>query len=472
MNAIAANPGNRPLRGFIKPIVLVIVFLVAGLAAVFAWMHSSDYGPSTTSHELTFTVLEGEFISSITEPGDVLSSSNVEVRCRVRERGGTPILEIVDEGTEVEAGDFLVQLDDAEFRDELVEQKIRVATDKATVIQAESDLNTAQRTLEEFENGQFAQDLAALEAELALAEETHRRAQEYKKYSENLARKGYINKAQLEADQFAVVKAEADVALAQSRLRVLKDYSAERMKAELVAEIKKQDANLEASQFTLELSEQRQAYYEQQVASCRIIAPVAGQVVYASDLEGRGESGIVIEEGVTVLEGQAIIRLPDPENMQVIARVNDSKINMVRAGQPTMIRLDTAPDVAIAGQVRKVADFPLPRRWEQAPIEYEVFIDITEHSELVRTGLRAKAEVFVERIEGAVQAPVSAIVQHGDKYFVVVAEGARREMREVGIGPNNESLVVITRGLEPGDQVLVDPDSFRAAAAPAEGNST
>ncbi len=447
-----------------KTALLSGIVLCAGLAAATAWFGGSADQDSDPVGGLTSIVKQGQFVSSITEPGDVQSSSNVEIRCRVRERGGTPILKVVAEGTRVEAGDFLVQLDDSSFRDELVEQKIRVATDKASVIQAESDLNTATRGLQEFENGQFDQELATLEAELAFSQETLRRTRQYKQYSEKLARKGYVNKAQLEADRFAVIKAEQEVNLAQSKLTVFRDFTQERLKAELVAEIKKQEANLEASQYTLELSKQRLAYYEQQVASCHIVAPVAGQVVYANDVEGRGDSGIVIEEGVSVREGQILIQLPDPTNMQVVAKVNDSKINSVRSGQDVTIRLDTAPEVPIAGRVRKVADFPLPRRWSQAPIEYEVFIDVTEQNELVRTGLRAKAEVFVERIDNALMAPVSSIIEKGDSYFAVVAEGTERELRSITIGPNNESHVVIASGLQPGEHVLVDPDEFRQDA--------
>ncbi len=441
--------------------MLSAILLGGSLIVGLVWLGGGSDPTTNPDGDLTSTVMLGEFVSSITEPGDVRSSSNVEIRCRVRERGGTPILKVVEEGTRVEAGDFLVQLDDSSYRDELIEQKIRVASDRAAVIQAESDLNTASRSLQEFENGQFDQELATLEAELAFAEETLRRTVEYKKFSENLARKGYVNKAQLEADRFAVTRAEQEVKLAKSKLDVFRDYSQERMKAELVAEIKKQEANLEASQFTLELSQQRLSYFEQQVEACRIVAPVAGQVVYANDVEGRGDSGIVIEEGVTVREGQVLIQLPDPSNMQVIAKVNDSKINSVQTGQLVTVRLDTAPEVPISGVVRKVADFPLPRRWSQAPIEYEVFVDITEENELVRTGLRAKAEVFVERIDDAVMAPVSSIIEKNGSYFAVVVEGAERELRSITIGPNNESHVVITSGLQPGEQVLVDPDAFR-----------
>ena len=128
------------------------------------------------------------------------------------------------------------------------------------------------------------------------------------------------------------------------------------------------------------------------------MAPSAGQVVYANEIDGRGESGIVIEEGVNIREGQPIIRLPDPSSMQVRTKVNDSKINSVQVGNEAIVRLDTAPEVEIRGTVRRVGDFPQPRRWSQAPIEYEVFVDITEKNSLVRPGLRAKVEVFIERL--------------------------------------------------------------------------
>ena len=66
-----------------------------------------------------------------------------------------------------------------------------------------------------------------------------------------------MTKAQLEADQFAVLKAEKELKLAESKLEVFSKYTQVRMQAELKAEIKKQEAQQEASVFTLQLSKQR-----------------------------------------------------------------------------------------------------------------------------------------------------------------------------------------------------------------------
>ncbi len=448
-------------RGFLKTSVAVGLLLGVGLVVSTIFYGKSASTSKVPESALTFEVIRSDFVSTITESGDVESSSNVEIRCRVRERGGTAILKIVDEGTMVKPGDFLVQLDDAGLRDELIEEKIRVATDRASVIQAESNLEAARRALAEFENGVFSQELQTLQAEHAFAQENLRRAEQYQTYSENLARKGYVTKAQLEADRFAVVKAKKELELSKSKLALYEEFTRDRMVSELKAEINKEEANLEAAQFTLDLSKQRLKYYEDQVEACCILAPTDGQVVYANEIDGRGDSGIVIEEGVTVRESQPIIRLPDPSKMQVTAKVNDSKINAVRAGQTAIIRLDTAPETPIKGVVRKVAAFPEPRRWSQAPIEYKVFVDVLEQTDMVRPGLRAKVEMFVEQLADAVQVPVSALIKQNQSHFVVVQSGDKLELRSVDIGPNNQSTVVIHRGVEPGEKVLVDPDRFR-----------
>ena len=294
-----------------------------------------DAGPSGASNALTYTVFQGEFVSSVNEAGDIESSKNVEIRCDVKSQGkaGTAILEIIPEGSMVEAGDFLCQLDDSLLKDQLIEQRIKVATDKAAVIQSESDLDTARRVKNEFLKGIYEQELATIQAEVALAEEAFRRAQQYKSYSESLNRKGYITKTQLEADVFAAEKAELELKLARQKLKVYAEFTKERVLAEYTAEIKKQEANLTAMQYTLELSEAREKEIEQQISACRITAPSGGMLVYSNETDRRGESSFVIEEGALIRDGQPIFRLPDPTQMQVRTKVSDSKINQVEEAE-------------------------------------------------------------------------------------------------------------------------------------------
>lgn len=448
----------RSLRIILLGVAIAFVSTVLALA----WWNRSDSAELDITDALLHTVERGDFESTVTEPGDIESASNIEIRCDVKSKGraGTAILEIVPEGTRVKQGDFLVQFDDSILRDELIAQKIQVANDRAAVIQAESDLDTAKRALREYEDGIYEQERSLIEAEVAFATETLRRAEEYYRHSKRLSVRGYVTDSQLEADEYAVIKAAKDLELAKQKLEVFEKYTRERMHSELTAEIEKQDANLEAAEFTLQLSRQRQAELEEQIEKCRVTAPHEGMVVYANDND-RGDSSIVIEEGVLIRDGQVIIRLPDPAEMQVVTHVNDSKINLVKPGNTALIWLDTDPENPVDGEVASVAGFPLPRRWYQAPIEYEVFVKVLEESEAVRPGLRAKVQIFVERRDNVLQVPVSSIVRDKGDYYVVLWSEAGLQSRRVEIGPNNDKFVVIESGLQEGEQVLIDGESFR-----------
>ena len=455
----------NPRSGIIKLTLLVALLLCCTVAVGSILMRSSGGGPATIGNDaITFAAFQGEFISSVNEVGDIESSSNIDIKCRVKSRGkeGVAILELIPEGTKVKKGDFLCQLDDSLLMEELTERKITVAKDKADVIKAKSLLDAANRKFKEYDEGSFNQELAKLNAAINIAKEKEKRAQEVIRHSMMLNRKGYLTNTQLQADKFAAATAAEELELAKEELRVYQEFSKDRIMAELSSDIEQQTAQLEATQFTLELSRQREAEYIRQVENCRILAPQDGTVVYANDSDRR-DSSIVIEQGATIRDGQEIFYLPDPDKMQVNAKVNDSKINKVKVGQRVQVRVDTAPETPIAGIVRRVSAFPKPRRYYQAPIEYEVFVDITEQSPLIRGGLRGKVEIFVERQENVVQAPVSSLLVNGpENYFVIVkTDDGKIEPRPVEIGSNNEKFVVIKKGLQPGEHVLIDADNYR-----------
>ncbi len=436
-------------NGFVK-IFLIIALVISGtLIAGTVLVNSSNDDPLAVANSaITFRVFEDTFVNSVNEVGDIESSQKVEIKCNIKSRGrsGSTIIELIPEGTKVKAGDFLAQLDDSLLREELTEQQIRVARDKATVIQSQSILDTAKRKLHEFENGMYQQELAEMDAEIMVALENEKRAADRRTYSEALNRKGYLTKTQLQADIFAEQKAKLDRELAEARKRVYEEFTQDRMVAELTADIRKQEADLEASEYTLKLSLDRENEWKKQVANCRIVAPSPGTLVYANDSERR-DSSVVIEEGAVLRDNQPIFYLPDPDHMQVKAKVNDSKINKVKVDQRVEIRVDTAPDTVIAGRVKKVSSFPNPRRYYQAPIEYDVYVEITESSPLVRSGLRAKVEIFVEKIDAAIQAPLSSLLVDNGRHFVLVKSEQGISPRAVEIGSNNEKFVVIEQGL-------------------------
>ena len=112
--------------GFSSYTFLLAIPLVLAIGAV-AW--SMLPGVSWGTKEATplmYRVERGDFIHDITERGELLSASNVEIRCEVQSRNsaGTTILEVIPEGTYVEEGQILVRLDDSALKTEETQQQI------------------------------------------------------------------------------------------------------------------------------------------------------------------------------------------------------------------------------------------------------------------------------------------------------------------------------------------------------------
>ncbi len=82
---------------------------------------------------------------------------------------------------------------------------------------------------EEYLEGTFKQEFKTIDNEIILAKENERRAEEYLKYSELLAVKGYVTPLQVESDRFAVEKAKNELALALGKMTVLEGLTKKKM---------------------------------------------------------------------------------------------------------------------------------------------------------------------------------------------------------------------------------------------------
>ncbi|MEX0884929.1 MAG: efflux RND transporter periplasmic adaptor subunit [Phycisphaeraceae bacterium] len=140
------------------PIIITLVILTTGGLAA-AWMNGGgrvvNYGP-------VVPVTRGDLTISVTESGTLRHRDQTIVANEVE--GRTTILWIVDEGTEVEAGDLLVELDSSDMEDRLIEREISVQNARAAFIRAQQELEvTKSRTASEIETTELAYRFAKLD---------------------------------------------------------------------------------------------------------------------------------------------------------------------------------------------------------------------------------------------------------------------------------------------------------------------
>lgn len=444
--------------------IAALTFLIAATGGGLWWWTRSG-GEQVDKNLILHAVKRDDFQLTVTERGEVEAFDVTEVRSLVKSNNttGNAILRIIPEGTIVKKGDFLVELDSSALQTQRTSQKILVNAAKAAEVEAKNTYDTAVIAKREYLEGTYLQERQTIESEVFVAEENLNRAKEYFTYSRKLASKGYVNENQLEADRFAVGKAQKDLDAANTKLRVLDEFSKAKMLSELESAILIAKAKWESAQNSHELEVEKLAEIDDQIAKCTITAPQDGIVKYAHLMDGRGDQQFIVEEGTVVRERQPIIRLPNADSMRVNLKVNESLIQYIQPGLPAVISPVGFGDRQLRGAVQRVNQYAEPTGWRQANVkEYKAFVSIDENSPDLRSGMTASVTIRCAEVPDALQVPVQAVYAHGDKFFSFVKSADGWEAKQIVVGPTNDKFYVVESGLNDGDRVSMNPKAYLA----------
>ena len=455
------SPPRRPRRSIGKFVVILLFLGAVGAGAFYALPYALK---ATSSRDetgvLTFPVQTQRLRVTVTADGTIESASNVDVKCQVP--GGSTILSIVPDGTEVDAGDEIVRLDSSQIEDELSTQKINYERALATKIQSEEDYAAATIAVKEYEQGTFVQELQQAEAQIKIALENLRSAENVLKYSERMVRKGFVTPLQRDADAFAVERAKLDLEVAETAKQVLVEFTKPKMMKELIAKREAAAAKLRSDEAALELEQAKLKRLEQQLANCVIMAPQRGMVVYANERGRRGSSGIEIEEGAVIREQQTIVRLPDLTRMQVKVTVHESKVDQLKVGMPARIVIQ---DRELGGRVVAVANQPEPNSFFSANVkEYATTVAIDGETKSLRPGMSAEVEILLADLPDRVVIPISSVVERRGKFYCWVQVGNDHEKRPLKLGATDDTYIEVIDGVKVGDLVLRNPRAVLAEA--------
>lgn len=457
---MSSSPRKVQERRGGNTLVVVLVILLVPAVAIGGWIYYRQSGDSTASDEtpVTQVAFQGDFDHVVVEQGEVESSSNNEVKCQVEARGssGTPVLWVIDEGSYVKVGDKLVELDSSALENELKGQRIVVSAAEASVISADAAVRQAVIAREEYLQGTYQTERKAILSEIAVAEQEKRKAELSLASAERMAAKGTLRPLQIQAEQFAVRNAKNVLESAQSRLKVLDELTKEKMLVELDSAIETARAQLESFRSTQLEEKTKLEELEEQIRLCTILSPAEGQVVHANEKDRRGGSEFVLEPGATVREQQTLILLPDPNKMQVRAKINESRITLISEGMPARLQVGPA---SLLGRVTKVNKYAEAGSFFSSSVkEYATLVQIFDPPESIRTGMTAEVQIYVNSIDNALQIPILAVYETMGHHLVLVERGPKRyETKEVKIQATNDQFAAIAEGLEEGDRVVLNP---------------
>jgi HlyD family secretion protein len=384
---------------------LMIYVLVVVVIVVIIWVASE-----VTKKELdvaTVPVGSGEFRISLVESGELAALNSVSITApRARAVGRLTITGLVDEGTYVKKGDFLVEFDKSEaqsiLEDNLDNLKI-----------ARANLDKAVRN-KELQGKQLQLDLERAER--------------------NFKEKEF---------EAPLIKQEAEKELELTRMRVETEL------AGLGTDIKKLEVEVGRAEEKIEDA-------QKDIENLTVRAPIPGLVVFPEVWKG-GQSG-KMQEGDQPWPGQTIIDLPDLSTMLVKTTVNEVDVSKLEVGQKVEVKLDAFPEPTFYGKVTKIGALAKAKSYESKIRIFDVEVTLDNYDERLKPGMAARAEIIIDTIPDAVWVPIEAVFEKGERRIVYLARGSSYQPQEVEVGPRNDIEVTITSGLSGGERVcLTDP---------------
>jgi HlyD family secretion protein len=245
------------------PLVISVAVIVVAAALGVVLLQNQGQGQSRLSSDL-YTVTRGGFDITIPASGELVALQQIEVRNRLESRA--TIMEIIDEGKTVQAGDLLLRLNDEEVRNRIKDAEDAVNSAESAMIASEASLAirrsaaASERDRAELNmrlallaraawiEGEDTARREQLKSALETAEINFRRLEARLENSIRLHEDEFISSDELERDRIAMIEAQARYQQARRDIDVYEKYTYEQQLALKVSDVEQAEAELERVQ--------------------------------------------------------------------------------------------------------------------------------------------------------------------------------------------------------------------------------
>ncbi len=364
-------------------------------------------------------VQKGDFRISVTTTGELEAKNSVRVQgptgMRTARIWEVKLNKLVAEGTVVDKGEFIAELDKSQVIDKLREEQTDLT--KAESQYTQTQLDTALE-LREARDNLINLNFSVEEKKLVL---------EQSEYEPPAT----IKQAEIDLDK-------AVRALAQAK----ENYEIKVNQA--IAKMQEVNANLQSQQNKVD-------FLNKLMNEFIILAPEDGMVIYA-----RTWNGTKKREGSTVSAWDpTVATLPDLTKMVSKTYVNEVDIRKIKIGQKVDVGLDAFPEKGLTGEVVTVANVGEQKPNSDAKV-FEVSIAINEVDTTLRPSMTTSNIIMADIVPDALFVPLEAIQSQGDSLtYVYKKDGLGIIKQEVEIGKTNENEVIVLNGLKEEDVVAL-----------------
>jgi RND family efflux transporter MFP subunit len=395
-------------------------YIVAGLALLIiassALLTTADDKPT----DPFATVQRGEFKVVVTASGELVAPDFVPITAPLNApmagQGQMKIASIIPEGTVVRKGDIVAELDRAQIATRL--NTVNLALTKAEAIYEQAALDSALKL------ATAREEIRTLE--LGVEEKTL--AKDAAKYEAPTMRR----------------QAEIDLEKAKRAFdQAKKDYQIKLQQAD--AKLREVGADVQRERRNLQV-------VEEVMAGFTVRAPANGMVIYTKEWDGKKRT---VGSQVNGWE-PTVATLPDLSVMESQTYVNEIDVRKIQVNQAVRISLDSDPSKVLMGRVTEVANVGEQRKNSDSKV-FEVKIVLVQGDTTLRPGMTTMNRIESRGIPNVLYVPASAVTSDSGKTVVYKQDGSSVVKQVVEVGAMNDNQVVIVRGLNEGDKVLVRP---------------
>ena len=403
--------------------------IIAGVAIVLiaAYLVISSRGKSnSTSLFQTTPVQRGELTATVGATGSVRAVQSAALNWQTT---GTVEVVNVKVGDQVHKGDILAKLGQSSL--------------PQTVLSAEVDYASAQKTLDDMLNSDTTRAQAAVT--LQAAKDSYKKAYDYRKSLNgkidiaNVTIQ-YINGQQIPkvkytkgyADAATIAKADQSLALNKAQLDDAQRAYDRVKDGPNPADLQAAKARVQAAQATLNM-----AY---------IIAPIDGTVTQASPLPGD-----------QVTAGLSAFRIDDLSGLLVDVQVSEVDINNIVVGQPVTLTFDAVSARTYHGQVAEVSQ---AGDLTSGAVNFTVTAMITDGDLQVKPGMTAAVNIVTIQVKDQLLIPNRAVRLVDGNQSVYILKNGQPKQVQIKLGPSNGTSSVVESGeIKEGDLVVLNPPS-------------
>jgi len=375
--------------------------------------------------EFTAAVERGDFVISVSSTGELEAKRSKEILGpqglpSIYFYSNLTIERIVPEGTVVDSGAFVASIDRTPLVNKMKELDNEIEKLESQLNQSKIDTALELRSArDQLINQKFELEQYQIEIEQSIYE------------APAIQRQAHIN----------LEKAERNYQQSTENY-VLRSNKAESQVAQV--------------QFDLNQQLIIRQRHEDVLSQFTVYAPQAGMVIYQKDWSGKKvESGSQFSPWDNV-----VAKLPDLSEMISKSYVNEVDISKLKVGQQVNIGIDALPGRSYHGQVVSVANVGEQLRNSVAKV-YEAQILLSDSDSLLKPAMTTQCDIIIETIPDVLFIPLEALFSDDTVRYVYT--GSIRQ--EVVSGRSNDNFVIIEKGLQEGQKVLLsvpeNPNSYK-----------